>query len=336
MPQFEAALRIDRNSAQAHNDLGLALTALGDVKGAVAEYEAALRIDPNYGEARANLESAQESSRGRAPDRPRPLHEYKLPMSDLTSTSWTLTARWEYSRWKGRRWNAVVVIAGEGRRRRATRRLTSDIDLGDAAVIPGLVNAYAPGFVGDAAWRADAGLHRWLKQVIAYRRVRTPGAGARRYSDGPCRMPPVRNDAGRRHLRRRRRAGRGAGGCAAAGGLPQMPRAVERPRAGAWERLDRWLASRTATPTCQPGASPHARHSVRLAGSSSQPPPAAFPSPFTLQNERHPEQELLQFKSGPFVRSARSGRLRSGRAGGRCQPCATTSQRPVAHAYVPH
>jgi cytosine/adenosine deaminase-related metal-dependent hydrolase len=68
---------------------------------------------------------------------------------------------------------------------------------------------------------------------------------------------------------------------------------------GAWERLDRWLASRTATPTCRPGASPHAPYSVRsslfFAASTRGVPVAVHLA------ETAAEQELLVLRRGPFV-----------------------------------
>jgi cytosine/adenosine deaminase-related metal-dependent hydrolase len=68
---------------------------------------------------------------------------------------------------------------------------------------------------------------------------------------------------------------------------------------GAWERVDRWLASRDATPTCRPGVSPHAPYSVRstlfFAATTHGVPVAVHLA------ETAAEQELLVLRRGPFV-----------------------------------
>jgi tetratricopeptide (TPR) repeat protein len=52
---YEQALRIDPKIAQAHNGLGNALNAKGDVDGAIACYRRAIEIDPKNAEAHCNL-----------------------------------------------------------------------------------------------------------------------------------------------------------------------------------------------------------------------------------------------------------------------------------------
>jgi cytosine/adenosine deaminase-related metal-dependent hydrolase len=68
---------------------------------------------------------------------------------------------------------------------------------------------------------------------------------------------------------------------------------------GAWQRLDHWLASRIATPTCRPGISPHAPYSVRsslfFAASTRGVPVAVHLAETTA------EQELLVLRRGSFV-----------------------------------
>jgi tetratricopeptide (TPR) repeat protein len=57
--EFQAALRADPRFAEAHNNLGRALSRLpGRMPEAIAEYRAALQIKPDYAQARANLEAA--------------------------------------------------------------------------------------------------------------------------------------------------------------------------------------------------------------------------------------------------------------------------------------
>jgi tetratricopeptide (TPR) repeat protein len=63
----EQALRIDPDSAKAHNNLGLDLTKTGKIDEAIANYEQALRINPDYAEAHCNLGIAL-SLAGRTPE----------------------------------------------------------------------------------------------------------------------------------------------------------------------------------------------------------------------------------------------------------------------------
>jgi superkiller protein 3 len=56
--EFRQAVSLDPLNAQAHNDLGYALYAKGDMLSAINEFRLALRINPRLGEARNNLEVA--------------------------------------------------------------------------------------------------------------------------------------------------------------------------------------------------------------------------------------------------------------------------------------
>ncbi|MGO9243200.1 MAG: tetratricopeptide repeat protein [Verrucomicrobiia bacterium] len=57
---LERALRIDPNLAEAHNNLGTALAQTGEITDAIAHYQQALRIQPRYAEAHYNLGIALE------------------------------------------------------------------------------------------------------------------------------------------------------------------------------------------------------------------------------------------------------------------------------------
>jgi tetratricopeptide (TPR) repeat protein len=57
--ELRAAIRLDPNDADAHNDLGVMLSMFkDDVNGAIAEYRTAIRLNPNYVAAHVNLGKA--------------------------------------------------------------------------------------------------------------------------------------------------------------------------------------------------------------------------------------------------------------------------------------
>jgi protein O-mannosyl-transferase len=62
-------LRLQPENFQAHNNLGIALSAIpGRMPEAVAEYQAALRIEPRFADAHYNLGLALSKTPGRMPD----------------------------------------------------------------------------------------------------------------------------------------------------------------------------------------------------------------------------------------------------------------------------
>jgi Flp pilus assembly protein TadD len=63
IPQFTEALRISPASAEALNDLAVALGSAGRYDEAVARLEEALRLDPDSEESRRNLATAKEAKR---------------------------------------------------------------------------------------------------------------------------------------------------------------------------------------------------------------------------------------------------------------------------------
>jgi cytosine/adenosine deaminase-related metal-dependent hydrolase len=218
------------------------------------------------------------------------------------TTSWTLTARWLFPVSAAPLPHGVLTIAGKriaaveptGARR-------ADVDLGDCAVLPGLVNAHThldlTGLRGLAPPSPD--FPAWLRRVITYRRDRTPEqvqsdvrAGlAESLHFGVTLLGDISGDGSSWDV------------------LAEAPlRAVvfremlglpEERASGAWERLHRWLSGRAATGTCRPGVSPHAPYSVRasllLAAATSGVPVAVHLA------ETAAEQELLLLRRGPFV-----------------------------------
>ena len=55
MAQYQTAMEIEPDLAEAHNNLGLALASQGRVDNAIAQYQKALEIKPDYAEAHTNL-----------------------------------------------------------------------------------------------------------------------------------------------------------------------------------------------------------------------------------------------------------------------------------------
>ena len=58
MDYYQQALRLDPNSAEVHNDLGLLLVQQGNLQEARLHFEEALKLRPDYSSARQNLELA--------------------------------------------------------------------------------------------------------------------------------------------------------------------------------------------------------------------------------------------------------------------------------------
>lgn len=188
----------------------------------------------------------------------------------------------------------IVAVESAGTRQ-------ADVDLGDAVIIPGLVNAHThldlTGLRGLAPPSRD--FTGWLRQVITHRRGRSSeqvqadiraglaeclrfgttlvgdisAAGA---SWNALSSSPIRSVAFHEVL-----------------GLPKE-RAAQ-----AWCDLQDWLANHPETATCRPGVSPHAPYSVRsalfFAAATSGAPVAVHLA------ETAEEQELLMLRRGPFV-----------------------------------
>jgi tetratricopeptide (TPR) repeat protein len=65
--EFQAALRINPNDAEAHNNLGVAYSSEpGKLADAISEFRAAVRIKPDYVDAQYNLGAALAQTPGHA------------------------------------------------------------------------------------------------------------------------------------------------------------------------------------------------------------------------------------------------------------------------------
>jgi cytosine/adenosine deaminase-related metal-dependent hydrolase len=98
-------------------------------------------------------------------------------MTDIQSSPWTLTARWILPVSSPPLEHGTVTMAGDRIVAvNARGECQADVDLGNVAVLPGLVNAHThldlTGLRGLAPPSPD--FTRWLRQVIAHRRSRTP------------------------------------------------------------------------------------------------------------------------------------------------------------------
>ncbi len=223
-------------------------------------------------------------------------------MGALSSEAWTVTARWVFPVDRPPLERGVVVVKAEKIVAVEPHgRLTPDLDLGDAAVLPGLVNAHThldlSGMRGLAPPTPD--FTDWLKQVIAYRRLRTP--------------EQVQNDI-RTGLAECLRFGTtllgdisGDGGSWNALADVSLRAVVFREligltpeRAGtAWPNLRLWLDERKAGPTRRAGVSPHSPYSVN---SSLFRHAARAGCPVAVHlAESAAEMELLESRTGPLV-----------------------------------
>jgi cytosine/adenosine deaminase-related metal-dependent hydrolase len=229
-------------------------------------------------------------------------------MSENQAETWTLTARWVFPVCTAPLERGVVTIAEDrivAVEPNGTRR--ADLDLGESAILPGLVNAHThldlTGLRGRIAFTGD--FTAWLRGVIADRRQRS--------------ATQVKADI-RTGVAESLAGGVTLLGDIAAGGaswelLAESPlRAVvfhellglTKARAGAAvSQASNWLAEHPATPTCRAGLSPHAPYSVRgslfseaaLLASKCQPlAPLAVHLAETLD-----ELELLHHHRGPLV-----------------------------------
>ena len=61
MAAYRQALQLEPQSAETHNNLGIALGSSGNLQAAVAQFKQALTIDPDSADARRNLEMAEQA-----------------------------------------------------------------------------------------------------------------------------------------------------------------------------------------------------------------------------------------------------------------------------------
>jgi cytosine/adenosine deaminase-related metal-dependent hydrolase len=182
---------------------------------------------------------------------------------------------------------------------------TPDVDVGNAAILPGFVNAHTHLDLSDLRGKAPPGsdFTRWLRGVIRHRRQRSEEETALAVRVGLNESLSFGTTL----------VGDIAGGGLSWNELSAAPlRAVvfcellglPRSRAKkAWAEARAWLNGHPGTPTCKPGLSPHAPYSVRaalfrIAGRIAR----ARCLPLAVHvAESGDEIELLANRSGPFV-----------------------------------
>lgn len=203
----------------------------------------------------------------------------------------------------------IVAIEPAGIRR-------VDIDLGAAALVPGLVNAHTHLDLSDAVGRIPPtpDFTEWIRQVIAHRRQQTPEQLHHAIAAG---------------LAESVRHGVTALGDISAQGASWEPLAAanidavvyfeviglsDERAAASLERVQAWLQSRSIQPNLQPGISPHAPYTVgscllkELVALQSKAHSANHPPiPFAIHlGETRDELELLAHHTGAFVEFLKS------------------------------
>jgi cytosine/adenosine deaminase-related metal-dependent hydrolase len=225
---------------------------------------------------------------------------------DSSQTRWTLTARWVFPVSGPPLAGGVVTLAGERIVSVEPRgRQAVDEDLGEVAILPGLVNAHThldlSGLRGRCPPSGD--FTGWLRQVIAHRRGMTA-----EQSEADVR-------AG---LAESLQHGTTLLGDISAGGASWSILADAPLRSIVFyellgltkERAEQslataraWLKTHPANDRCRPGLSPHAPYSVRgdlFAQAAQLARSSKHPLAVHLAESRE-ELELLHHRTGPFV-----------------------------------
>jgi cytosine/adenosine deaminase-related metal-dependent hydrolase len=217
---------------------------------------------------------------------------------------WTLKARWVFPVEGPPLDGGAVTVAGD-RVVAVAGTETPDVDLGDVAVLPGLVNAHTHLDLSGLRGRLRPGgdFTAWLRAVICHRRTLSPEQAGTDVRAGLAEClatgTTLVGDI----------SGAGLSGPELAGapvwavvfyellGLP-------RPRArAAWQAARAWLAARPAATTLRPGLSPHAPYSVRKSlfrATAVRARRDGTPVAIHLA-ETTAERQLLEGRRGPFL-----------------------------------
>lgn len=219
----------------------------------------------------------------------------------MTET-WSVTARWIFPGTGPPLEEGRLRISGDRIEGLVDRREgTAEVDFGNCAILPGLVNAHTHLDLSGMRDLAPPGsdFTAWLRQVVGFRRNLPTGQIDDDIQDGlqECLQSgatligevsgdggswaalvdsPIRSVVFREML-----------------GLPKER--AER----TWAAAQTWLGTSLATPCCRPGLSPHAPYSARTSLIRAA---AHAKVPVTIHlGESAAERDLLEDRSGPFV-----------------------------------
>ncbi|HEV3081299.1 MAG TPA: amidohydrolase family protein [Gemmataceae bacterium] len=234
--------------------------------------------------------------------------DYPIHMSLPGDQSWTLTARWIFPVEGRPLEQGTITISGERIRRvdpHGQRR--ADQDLGNAAILPGLVNAHTHLDLTGLRGKTPPGndFTQWLRAVIAHRRSQSPQQIEADIKAGLAESirygTTLLGDISAHGASWQALSDSGYRGRAVVFyellGLPSI-RAQR-----AWAQARRWLRERPFKAHCSPGLSPHAPYSVhtwlfRMAAFRA----AQSRLPIAIHvAETTAELELLEHRRGPFV-----------------------------------
>jgi cytosine/adenosine deaminase-related metal-dependent hydrolase len=230
----------------------------------------------------------------------------------MAAQSYTITARWIFPVDQPPLARGTVTIQGDqitAVDRHGMR--TADTDFGNAAILPGFVNAHTHLDLSDALGQCPPtpDFTAWLRSVIAHRRRQTPADVANAIDVG---------------LSQCLRYGTTLVGDISAAGLSWRQLAEAPLRAvvflellgltqeraeHAFSSAQQWLADGPQTPTCRPGLSPHAPYSARASllddlrrESMAGPGGRRGQVPLAMHlAESEAELELLRDHKSPFV-----------------------------------
>lgn len=224
----------------------------------------------------------------------------------MSTQELTLTARWIFpADAPPCQRMTLALAAGRITALEPCGRRPPDIDLGNVAILPGLVNAHTHLDLTDLRGRCPPSedFVSWLRQVIAHRRTATPEQNQMAIQAGIDECVSTGTTL----------VGDIASGGASWELLANAPlRSVvflellgltEERAAQAKAMAEAWFASRVATPRCRPAISPHAPYSVRtslLVAAAQMARVHAMPLAIHLA-ETHAEVDLLHHHKGPFV-----------------------------------
>jgi cytosine/adenosine deaminase-related metal-dependent hydrolase len=227
-------------------------------------------------------------------------------MAASSHTTWTLTARWLFPVESEPLPQGTITVSGDriaGVEPAGQSR--ADYDLGNAAILPGLVNAHThldlSGLRGRVPPSPD--FTGWLQGVIQHRR-RLSVEQARADVQGGLTESMVLGTTLLGDISAQGQSWPLLANAKVRAVVYHELLGLPKPRASqAWTAACDWLRSHTATLTCRPGLSPHSPYSVRrtlFRAAARLAQARALPVAIHLA-ETPAEQELLGARQGPLV-----------------------------------